>query len=91
MATHAARKARTVVGHVATVLGIELMAAAQAIDMLRPLTAGAGVEAAHAETRRSVKRLGRDRVLAGDIGRASRLIAEGELRRATEAVVGRIR
>jgi histidine ammonia-lyase len=90
MATHAARKAARIVDHVTTVLAVEAMAAAQALDMLRPLTAGQGVEAAQIEFRRHVRQLKRDRVLSVDIERARRLIAEQRLRLAAEAAVGKL-
>ena len=45
MGVHAARQATQIVDHVATVLGIEVLCAAQALDMRRPLKASRGVEA----------------------------------------------
>jgi histidine ammonia-lyase len=79
MGAHAARKAAQVVGNVAHLLAIETLCAAQALDLLRPLRPGSGVEAARAAFRRRVSRLAGDRVLAPDIDRACRLIDDGVL------------
>jgi histidine ammonia-lyase len=91
MGTHAARKAARIVEHVTTILGIEALCAAQALDLLRPLVAGAGAEAARRAVRRHVAHLDEDRVLATDIERAKRLVVEQDLRRAAEQVVGPLR
>lgn len=84
----AASKAEQVVEHAATVLAIEALAAAQALDFLRPLRAGPGAEAARRALRRVVRPLDRDRPLAPDIEAARRLVDEQALRRAAERVVG---
>jgi histidine ammonia-lyase len=91
MGAHAARKAGRVVDHVATVLAIEAIAAAQALDFLRPLRPGRGVEAARRALRRRIDPLDRDRVLADDIARARELLDGESLRRAAEAAVGPLR
>ncbi|HEX4823308.1 MAG TPA: histidine ammonia-lyase [Candidatus Polarisedimenticolaceae bacterium] len=90
MGVHAARKAEEIVRNAETVLAIETIAAAQALDFLAPLTPGAGVAAAHRAFRRVVKRLRRDRVLAPDIEKAREAIVAGALREAAEKVVGRL-
>ena len=88
MGAHAARKAAQVVDHVGTVLGIELLCAAQALDMRRPLRPGKGVEAARRALRRRISRMRQDRVLADDIVAARRIIDEETLRHAVEKQVG---
>jgi histidine ammonia-lyase len=88
MGIHAARKAEQIVEHVATVLAIELLCAAQALDLLRPLRPGRGVAASHAAFRRVVRHLDRDRVLSDDIEDAKRLVADEVLRHAAERAVG---
>jgi histidine ammonia-lyase len=90
MGVHAARKAARVVDHVTTVLAIELLCAAQALDLLRPLTGGVGVEAARASVRRVIPHLDRDRELSPDIERARRLVRDGTLRRDVERAAGRL-
>ncbi|MBI1850691.1 MAG: histidine ammonia-lyase [Planctomycetes bacterium] len=88
MGVTAARKCRTIVDNVTSILAIELLCAAQGLDFLRPLRAGLGVEAAHARLRKDVKRLLRDRVLAPDIEAIRHLIDRGDLVRAADAAVG---
>src|SRR6476620_3095891 len=69
MAMAAAWKLRRVVRNVRYVLAIELMCAAQGVDLRAPLKPGRGVGRAHATVRRHVAPLGADRVLAGDLER----------------------
>ncbi|HZN55686.1 MAG TPA: histidine ammonia-lyase [Candidatus Polarisedimenticolaceae bacterium] len=88
MGVHAARKAARIVEHAETVLAIELLAAAQALDFRKPLRAGRGADAAHRAFRRRVPSMERDRVLAPDIETARRAIVEGAIRSAAEAAVG---
>ncbi len=88
MGPSAARKARTVVEHTRRVLAIELLAACQALDLLRPLRAGRGVESAHAAVRRAVSFLETDRVLSPDIAAVETLIRDGALRTAVGPACG---
>jgi histidine ammonia-lyase len=67
------------IANTAHILGIELLAAAQGIDFLRPLRSSAPLEAAHAMLRQHCPRLEQDRFLAPDIERATRLVTEGAL------------
>jgi histidine ammonia-lyase len=87
----AARKARTVVTHARRVLAIEMLCAAQALDLLAPLAPGRGVAAAHAAVRRVVPFMETDRVLADDISGVDALLESGALRTAAEAVSGRLK
>lgn len=77
MGMAAARKARRAVECVETVLAIELMTAAQALDFLRPLRPGEGVEEVHRHVRSVVPPLDEDRELAPDLEAVRRLVAEG--------------
>lgn len=79
MGMTAALKARQVVDHVRTVLAIELLCAAQALDFRRPLRSGPGVEAAHATIRGFVPFMEADRELHRDIAAVRALIDRGEL------------
>jgi histidine ammonia-lyase len=88
MGTHAARKAQEIVGNVETVLAIELLCAAAALDFLKPLRPGRGVAAAHAAVRRRISPMDRDRVLATDIETARGLIARQAVRAAAERAIG---
>ncbi|MEW5719256.1 MAG: histidine ammonia-lyase [Chloroflexota bacterium] len=85
MSTNAARRAREIVWNTTRILAVELIAAAQGID-LRLKNLGRGVEmlgrgtrVAHARIRRAISFLERDRVLAKDIERAVELIESKEL------------
>ena len=88
MATHAARQAAQIVDHIGTVLGIELLCATQALDLLKPLTGSRGVEAARRAVRVRIKRLKDDRVMSGEIERAKALLEEEVVRRAVERAAG---
>jgi histidine ammonia-lyase len=70
MGMWAAIKLRQVVANVETVLAIEWLAAAQGIDLLRPLRSSASLEALHAELRREIPCWKLDREMAPDIERA---------------------
>jgi histidine ammonia-lyase len=91
MGSIAAHKLLMVLKNVRTVLGIELMVAAQGLDMARPhpktgkpMTSGGGVEAAHRVVRERIPRLRQDRVLSGDIAEAVGMLEDGSV---LEAVV----
>jgi histidine ammonia-lyase len=75
MGATAALKVGRVLDLARSVVAIELLCAAQALEFHRPLRAGRGVEAAHAHIRSAVPPLNRDRVLADDIAAIERLIA----------------
>lgn len=88
MGTIAARKARTILENAETVLAIELLCAAQALDFLRPLRGGSGTERAHQVIRDHVPHLAADREIHRDIGRCLELIRSGELVDEVEKAVG---
>jgi histidine ammonia-lyase len=79
MGMTAALKARQVVQHTKTCLAIELLVAAQAIDMRLPVKAGRGVRAAHQLIRTTVPFMDRDRQLHIDIAAVQQLIESGGL------------
>ncbi len=81
MATFAARRLQPMIANVAHILGIELLAAAQGIEFLRPLTSSAPIEAAHALLRTQCPSIERDRYLAPEIERATALVTDGRLAR----------
>ncbi len=74
MGAWAARKAEKVVTNVRRVLAMELMAAAQGIDLLRPLKTTDRLEQIHRRLRKEVKVLKDDRELAPDLERIERMI-----------------
>jgi histidine ammonia-lyase len=77
MGMTAALKLRQVVENAETVLGIELMTAAQALEFRLPLRAALRVEAARSRVRKIVAPLREDRVLAGDIAELAAAIRAG--------------
>jgi histidine ammonia-lyase len=86
----AARKLAEALFNVANVLAIEMMCAAQALDLVggRP---GRGTAAAHREVRKVVKTLSKDRAVAPDIERLADAVARGVLVAAVEREAGPIR
>jgi histidine ammonia-lyase len=73
------RKAMRVAELVEGVIAIELLCAAQAIDLLRPLKSSERIEEAHLRIRRDVAELQEDRVLSTDILKVQRLIQLSDL------------
>ncbi|BDG06664.1 histidine ammonia-lyase [Anaeromyxobacter oryzae] len=79
MGMTAALKARQIVENVRTCLAIELLVAAQAIDLRAPLRPAAPVAEAHRRIRAVVPRLEEDRELHRDIEAVCRLVDGGAL------------
>ena len=77
MGMTAALKLRQAVENAETVLAIELMTAAQALEYRLPLRAAARVEAARVRVREFIAPLREDRVLAGDIATLAAAIRAG--------------
>ncbi|MGC8838964.1 MAG: aromatic amino acid lyase, partial [Anaerolineae bacterium] len=91
MGTIAARKAREVVRNVGAILAVELLAAAQAVDLRRKgqdLPLGRGTGTAHRLLREVVPFVDEDRLLHPHLEQAQRLIWSGALLEAVEATVG---
>ena len=81
MATFAARRLQAMISNTAHILGIELLAAAQGIEFLRPMKSSEALEQAHALLRQQVSALSQDRYLAPDIAHATGLVRNGDLSR----------
>ena len=79
MGLTAARKARRSVECLEHIIGIELLCGAQAVEDLKPLRAGKGVEEALEIIRSLVPPLTRDRVLAPDLESMAALVRKGGL------------
>jgi histidine ammonia-lyase len=88
MATFAARRLQPMIQNVAHILGIELLAAAQGIEFLRPLASSPALEQAHALLRTRVPSIPTDRYLAPDIERATALVTGGALSSVFRAMPG---
>ena len=87
MGMNAALKAKQILANAHGVLGIELIAAAQALDF-RDFTPGRGVKAAHAAVRRVVEHLEEDRPLFKDHNAMAAAVARGDVLEAVERAVG---
>jgi histidine ammonia-lyase len=79
MGMTAANKLKRVVENTRSVLAIEAMAVAQAIDFLAPLKTSKRGQAAHAAIRSVCPTMEKDRVMYKDFARLSELIASGKL------------
>ena len=79
MATYGARRLHDMAHNTATILGIELLAAAQGIDFHRPLKTSAQLEHVHAQLRSKVPFFDADRFFAPDIAAAKQLVVQGAL------------
>lgn len=88
MGMTAARHARDVVSNAETVLALEALAAAQALDLRAPLDPAPPTRAARDRIRAEVAFLEADRELGPDIRSATALVREGELVRAAERETG---
>jgi len=84
----AAIKASRIVDHLAAILTLEFLCAAQGLDFLLPLRPGRGVLRAYEVVRAHVPHLDQDRVLRQDFDRLLPLLEDGTLLAAVEATVG---
>ncbi len=85
MGAHAALKLTQIHDHVRYVLAIELLCAAQGLDLRRPLHTTAALEAVHAAIRSRVPAMMVDRPLAPDIATVRAMIDDGSLLAAAAA------
>ena len=90
MGTIAARKGREIVANTENVIGIELLCAAQALDLFTNLKPGEGTLAAYQAIRRVIPHLDTDRFLAPDIDAMRELMRSGAILAAVEAQVGEL-
>lgn len=88
MATFAARRLQAMIRNVSHILGIELLAAAQGVEFLRPLRSSPPLEAVHALLRTTCPPMPQDRYLAPDIELATTLVADGSLARILRTLPG---
>lgn len=88
MGTIAGRKAAHVAENLKHIAAIELLCAAQALDLFTNLKPGRGTRAAYEAVRRHVTHVDRDRELSPDIETVARLIDNDEILNAVEKVTG---
>jgi histidine ammonia-lyase len=87
----AARKLRTSLTNLAQVLAVELVVAARALDLRRPLRPAPATAAVVDAVRREVDGPGPDRFVAPELAAAERLIRSGAALAAAEDVIGGLR
>ena len=80
MATHGARRLLDMAENTATVVGIELLAAAQGLEFHRPLTSSPQLEQAYAIVREAAAPYTSDHYFAPDIARATDGVRSGRYR-----------
>lgn len=80
MATHGARRLLEMAENTATVVGIELLAAAQGIEFHRPLTTSPALEQVFAIVREAAAPYAEDHYFAPDIARATDGVRDGRYR-----------
>ena len=92
MCTFSAHKARMVVANTHTILGIEVICAAQGIDLsaggLANRALGKGSDSAYQRTRRDVARTYEDQYQGDSVEAARKLVKSGALVEAVAAAVG---
>lgn len=84
----AARKLRTVVDNVGRILGVELVAACQGLELREPLACGRVSASVVELVRQHIDHLGSDRTLAPELDTAAKLIRTGAVRQAAQNVAG---
>ncbi|HUT74474.1 MAG TPA: histidine ammonia-lyase [Polyangia bacterium] len=77
MATYAARRLGDMAENLGAILAIELLAAAQGLDLRRPLRSSPALEALHGELRETVPAWDEDRYFAPDVDAARAVLASG--------------
>ena len=90
MGSISARKCRDVVKNTEHVVAIELLCAAQALDLFTNLKPGEGTLAAYRAIRKAVPHLDTDRILSKDIETTRDLMRSGEILKAVERKVGKL-
>jgi histidine ammonia-lyase len=79
MSAHAARRLPGMVENVASIVAIELIAAAQGCDFHVPLKSSTRLERVRAAVRQLIPTLAQDRYLAPDIAAATELVTSGAI------------
>lgn len=86
-----ALKTRQILDNAQAILGIEFIAAAQALDFRKPLKPSPAVQAAYQVIRKYVPFLEEDRPLYPDINRMKEVVQSGEIVAAVEKVIGELK
>lgn len=79
MAAHGARRLARMNRNLNTIIGVELMCAAQGVEFRAPLKTSKKLQTAMSVLRQKVPTLQEDRYMADDIAQASAMVADGDL------------
>jgi histidine ammonia-lyase len=90
MGTISARKCRDIASNTEDVIAIELLCAAQALDLFTNMKPGEGTLAAYRVIRQAVSYLEKDRIVSADIAAVKELMRNGKILNAVEKQVGEL-
>ena len=90
MATFAARRLQPMLNNTAHIISIELLAAAQGIEFLRPLKSSAPLESLHALIRSASPAMMQDRSLAADMTALQKRVVSGDITAALDAQIAEL-
>jgi len=90
MGTVSARKCREIVSNAEDVIAIELLCAAQALDLFTNMKPGEGTLAAYRVIRKAVPHLEKDRILSTDIASVKQLMRSAKILNAVQKQVGEL-
>ncbi len=90
MGAISARKCREIVKNSENVIAIELLCAAQALDLFTNMKPGEGTLAAYQAIRKTVPHLDKDRIVSTDITAVKQLMRSGKILKAVEKQVGEL-
>ena len=90
MGTIAARKCRSILANAENVMAIELLCAAQGLDLFTNLKPGEGTMAAYEAIRKLIPHLEEDRILADDIAKVRGLMRSNQIIHAVEKKIGKL-
>ena len=91
MGTIAARKCREIITNAEHVVAIELLCAAQALDLFTNLKPGKGTMAAYTAIRKKIPHLEEDRILSIDIAAMHKMMHTGDILNAVETSIGALK
>jgi histidine ammonia-lyase len=90
MGTISARKCREILKNTEDVIAIELLSAAQGLDLFTNMKPGEGTLAAYEAIRQTVSHLDKDRIISTDIAAVKQLMRSGKILKAVEKKVGEL-
>ncbi|MDM8538374.1 aromatic amino acid lyase, partial [Desulfobacterales bacterium HSG17] len=90
MGTISARKCREILKNAESVIAIEFLCAAQALDLFTNVKPGEGTLAAYEIIRETIPSLEKDRIIANDIEAMKKIMSSGKLIKAVEDKVGEL-